>query len=88
MRANGSDRQPSSKQNLTVRLDQVTIRRAKTLAASRGTSVSGLVARVIEDLLGEEDAYRASERQARMLLGKGYRLGGEIRSTRDELHER
>ena len=76
------------KQNLTVSLDRQTVRKAKILAAKRGTSVSGLLARQIEDLVGEDEAYERDERQALALLETGFRLGGTIQASRDELHER
>jgi uncharacterized protein DUF6364 len=76
------------KQNLTVRLERETIRKAKILAAKRSTSISGLLERQIEILIGEEEAYENAKRQALALLDKGFDLGGEIRASRDELHER
>lgn len=76
------------KQNLTVRLERETIRKAKILAAKRSTSISGLLERQIEFLIGEEEAYESAKRQALALLDKGFDLGGEIRASRDELHER
>jgi hypothetical protein len=76
------------KQNLTISLDRQTIQKAKIVAARRSTSISGLVARQIEILVGEEEAYERAERQARTLLDQGFHLGGVIRATRDELHER
>ena len=76
------------KQNVTVSLDQQTLRKAKILAAKRGTSISGLLAQQIENLVGEEDAYERAERQALALLEKGFQLGGVIQVSRDELHER
>ena len=79
---------PSMKQNVTVSLDHQTLRKAKILAAKRGTSISGLLARQIEDLVGEEDAYERAERQALSLLEKGFRMGGVIQASRDQLHER
>jgi Family of unknown function (DUF6364) len=78
----------NKKQNLTVSLDPQTIQKAKVVAARRSTSISGLVARQIEILVGEEEAYERAERQAMALLDQGFHLGGEIRISRDELHER
>ena len=78
----------NEKQNLTLSLDRQTIRMAKILAARRWTSISGLLARQIEILVGEEEAYERAERQAIALLEQGFHLGGEIRASRDELHER
>lgn len=57
-----------TKQNVTVSLDHQTLRKAKILAAKQGTSISGLLARQIEDLVGEEGAYERAERQALALL--------------------
>ena len=75
------------KQNLTVQLDRDTIRKAKILAAKRGTSVSGLVAAQIRESVQAEDAYESARRTALELLEKGFHLGGG-RPNRDELHER
>ena len=77
-----------TKQNLTVSLPQQTIRKAKILAARRGSSISGLLAEQIEVLVGEDEAYERAERQAGTLLDQGFHLGGVIRATRDELHKR
>jgi hypothetical protein len=77
-----------SKQNLTIALERELIRKAKILAAKRSTSISGLLARQIETLIGEDDAYENAKREAFALLEAGFNLGGRIRATRDELHER
>jgi hypothetical protein len=77
-----------TKQNLTISLARETIRKAKILAARRETSISGLLATQIEILVGEEEAYERAERQATALLDQGFHLGGVIRATRDEWHER
>ncbi len=78
----------AGKQNLTVQLDSVTLRKARVLAAQRGTSISRLVAHTIERLVGDDQAYDAARRRALALLDKGFHLGGRIRATRDEWHER
>jgi hypothetical protein len=78
----------NEKQNLTISLDRQTIRKAKIVAAKRSTSISGLLARQIEILVGEEEAYERAERQALAMLDQGFHLGGVIRASREELHER
>jgi hypothetical protein len=78
----------SGKQNLTLSLDHRTIQKAKVLAARRSTSMSGLLAHQIEVLIGEDEAYARAECQATALLDHGFKLGGTIHATRDELHER
>ena len=76
------------KQNLTISLSRETIRKAKIVAARQSTSISGLVADQIETIVGEAEAYERAERHALALLEKGFRLGGRIKVTRDELHAR
>jgi hypothetical protein len=77
-----------TKQNVTISLDRQTIQKARILAARQSTSISGLLARQIELLVGEEEAYERAKRQALAMLDHGFHLGGEIRASRDELHER
>jgi hypothetical protein len=76
------------KQNVTISLDRQTIRKAKIVAARRDTSISGLLAKQIEILVGEEEAYERGERQARALLEGGFHMGGGVPVSREELHER
>ena len=76
------------KQNLTISLNRQLIQKAKVVAAKHSTSLSGLVARQIEVLVGEEEAYERAERQAMRLLEQGFHLGGVIPASRNELHER
>lgn len=78
----------SQKQNVTVSLDRELLKKAKILAARRETSISGLLAQQIEVLVGAEEAYEHAHRGALALLEKGFRLGGVVRTGRDELHER
>jgi hypothetical protein len=78
----------TTKQNITVRLDRRTLRRAKILAAKRNTSISALLARQIEVLVGEDQAYEQARQRALALLEQGFHLGGKIKATRDEWHER
>lgn len=76
------------KQNITVSLDRQVLRKAKILAARRDTSISRLIAEEIESMVGEDEAYELAQRQALALLDKGFHMGGTIRASRDELHER
>lgn len=75
--------------NITLSMPEELVRRAKVLAAQRDTSVSGLVARLLEQLVGEVrdyDEVAAAERAA-MDSGIGMRIGAS-RWSRDDLHER
>jgi hypothetical protein len=78
----------TTKQNITVRLDRRTLRKAKVLAAKRNTSISGLPAAQLETLVGEDDAYEQGHRRALVLLEQGLSLGGTIGATRDEWQDR
>lgn len=75
-------------QNITVRLNRRTLRKARILAAKRNISISGLLAEQIEALVGEDDAYEHAQRRALALLDQGFHLGGRIEATRDDWHER
>jgi len=78
----------AERQNLTVTLDGDTIRSAKTLAASRGTSVSRLLADLVAELVERERRYDQAKTVALAHLKRGFALGGAITATRDELHDR
>jgi hypothetical protein len=80
--------QNSDKQNITISLSRQVLKKAKVIAARRETSISGLLAKQIEFLVGEEDEYILAERQAIALLDKAFHLGGVIRTSREELHDR
>ena len=76
------------KQNVTISLTRQTLQKIRVLAARRATSISGLLAEQVEILVGEEEAYERAQRQAMSLLDQGFHMGGAIRVSRDELHER
>jgi uncharacterized protein YigA (DUF484 family) len=78
----------TSKQNVTISLTRQTLQKVRVLAARRGSSISGLLAEQVEILVGEEEAYERAQRQAMALLDQGFHMGGVIRASRDQLHER
>ena len=76
-----------TKTNLTLQLDEETIRRARIVAAKRGTSVSALVARELAGLVEQDARYEAArERAAELILAAAPRGGRAWH--RDELHDR
>lgn len=75
------------KQNVTVQLDHEVIANAKVLAAKRGTSVSQLVARQIEDLVESDARYEAARERARKALGEVVPRGGRT-WQREDLYDR
>lgn len=76
------------KRNLTVQLDEATVKKARVLAARRSTSVSRLVAHEIERLVGADEAYQRAKSVALGHLSEGFHLGGGPLPDRSSLHER
>ena len=76
------------KRNLTVQLDEETIKRAKIVAAKRSTSVSKLVVTEIERLVAEDEAFDRAKAFATARLARPRRLGGGALPERSSLHER
>lgn len=62
-------------QNLTLKLPIETVRKAKVVAAQRGTSISALVAEKIDELVGEDAEYQTAKRRAFEWLKQGWHLG-------------
>jgi hypothetical protein len=75
--------------NLTVRLDEGTIRKAKIVAAKRSTSVSRLVADEIDRLVRADEDYEQARVEALADLESGYDLGsGGTLPSRDSAYDR
>ena len=78
-----------SKKNVTIILARQTLEKLRSLAARRAASISGLLTERIEILVWEDEAaYERAQRQAMTLLDQGSHMGGVIRASRDQLHER
>jgi hypothetical protein len=78
----------AEKQNLTVSLDKDIVRKAKVLAAQRGTSISQMVSVTIQQLVADDEAYEAARQRALARLAAPFHLGGSLPCRRDEWHER
>lgn len=76
--------------NITLALPEDDLRRARVLAARRGTSISRLLTGMLEELLEQDSGYAFSRQRSVAALARGHDLGtrGERRWTRGELHER
>jgi len=74
--------------NLTLALDEDTIRKVRVVAARRGLSVSALIREELARLAGEHDAYQAARDSARIRLTGTHRLGGGPLPSREDLHDR
>ena len=73
--------------NLTLQLDTDVIRRARVLAARRGTSISAMVAGELDRLVAEDERYERSRQRALEILAKAETRGGRT-WTRDSLYGR
>ena len=76
------------KRNLTIQLDESTIRDAKIIAAKQSMSLSRLVSEEIRKATAKESSYEKAKRSALARLKQGYDLGGGKIPDREELHER
>jgi len=73
--------------NLTLQLDAEVIRRARIVAAKRGTSISALAALQLTELVDEDQRVEEARERAEAILKKAVSRGGRS-WTRDDLHDR
>jgi 3',5'-cyclic AMP phosphodiesterase CpdA len=80
----------ADRQNVTLSLSRPLLRKAKILAVERQTSLSGLLAGALEDLVKGQDEYEKAKERALSYMRNARNLGtgGRITWTRDSLHER
>ncbi len=76
-----------AKRNLTIQLDEATIRQAKIAAARRGLSLSSLVAQQLNDLAEADQRYERARAVALEALA-GATGGGAPSWRREELYDR
>jgi hypothetical protein len=62
--------------DMPIRLLVKTPKRVRAAAVRRDTSICALVAKTINKVAGEDDAYEAAKRHALPGLDRGFRLGG------------
>lgn len=76
--------------NVTLSVPEEVLREAKVVAARRGTSVSALLVGALSELVERESGYATAKGRSLAALDAGRDLGtgGEVRWSRDELHER
>ncbi|MGI6648910.1 MAG: CopG family transcriptional regulator [Bacillota bacterium] len=78
-------------QNITLSLPKdTTLRRVKHVAIEQNTSVSAVLAKVLEDLLQKEEAYQKARTRHLAVLEESLDLGtqGVISWERMDIHER
>ena len=76
------------KQNITLSIEKGIILKAKILAARRQTSVSRMLSQEVEKLVAESEQYEKAKKNAFSHIETGFHLGGKIKGTREELHDR
>ena len=76
------------KTNITLKLDAEVLREIRILAAEEGSSISGLLAAKLEELVRERKGYDRARGRALARLREGLDLGWTPSRLRDELHER
>jgi len=78
------------KQNVTLSLPKLLLKKAKVVAASREKSLSELLRESLEQKVREANGYKKARQRQLKLLKEGLDLGtkGDIATTRDEVHER
>jgi hypothetical protein len=76
------------KQNITLAIDKPLLKRAKAIAAQRGTSISGLLGQELARLVDREAAYTEAKTKALVHLENPYHLGGTGIPDREALHDR
>ena len=76
-------------QNVTLKLNKSLLRDAKSYAAKKGASLSGLMVEALGLLVQQSQDYERAKKSALSALKKGFKLGGgPYYSSRGELHER
>jgi post-segregation antitoxin (ccd killing protein) len=76
------------KQNITLSVDKSLLKRARSLAAQRGASVSSLLAEELRKLVERDSTYQQAKQRALSRLGTPFHLGGAKLPARESLHER
>ena len=76
-----------AKRNLTIQLDEATIRHARVAAAHRGMSLSGLVAQQLSRLVEADERYEHARSVALEAMSEAADRGAPS-WNRKELHER
>jgi hypothetical protein len=77
------------RRNITIALTPDTVRKARVLAADRGTSVSGLVGKLIEGEVQQRERFEAARARALLYLGRGFDMGsGGKLPARESINDR
>lgn len=78
------------RQNVTLSLPKMLLKKAKTLAIMKDKSLSDLLRETLEEKVKEEAGYQRAKKTQIAFMEKGFDLGtgGKISVPREELYER
>jgi hypothetical protein len=76
------------KTKITLNLDSVLLRQAKTLAAKEGTSIGALLTEYLKQIVRKPQGYDRARKRALARLRKGMGLNWTPPRSRGEVHER
>jgi predicted transcriptional regulator len=77
-------------QNVTLSLPRDLLLKVKHIAIDRNTSLSGLLAQTLEEIVTKHNEYEKARQQHLKIMEEGidFKTDGEITWKRDDLHER
>jgi hypothetical protein len=78
----------STPRNITLALDDETLREARVLAAERGLSVSAFLRQELAGLVERQRGFTKAREAAMRRLKRGQALGGGKLPSREDLHDR
>ena len=78
----------STARNITLTLDEETLREARVLAAQRGLSISAFLRLELAGLVERQRGFDRAKASASKRLQRGHALGGGKLPAREELHDR
>jgi len=76
------------KQNLTISVEKSLLRKARAIAAQRGSSISAMISQELVAITDRESEYAQARRRALARLAAPFHLGGGGRASREALHDR
>lgn len=73
--------------NITLKLDEAVLRKAKHAAVEEDQSLSEWVSNLIVSAIIRDEEFHSSRKRALSKIDKGFHLGGKVLS-REQTHER
>ena len=74
--------------NLTLRVEEDTLIKAREIAAERATSVNALIREYLSDLIRQQTRREIARKELSLLCRQSTAMMGERTWTRDDLHDR